>query len=294
MNEHQPIALTTGLAPDAAAAPDYDAAAVLQREVATRMAERLAYLKHAPARILDIGARTGFATRLLQQHYPAAETVALDLAPTILQQAFPAQAKWKRLFGLAAPTSFCACADFTQLPFPAASMDMVWSNLALHHHDPDAAVKEVQRVLKPGGLFMFSLFGPDTLKELRAACGSDAAEMKRMIDMHDVGDVLSHNGFTAPVMDMENLTLTYAELTDLLRDLHHTQENLLLPYFLRDAANQTARSSVAQAYEIFRSEGKLPASYEIVYGHAWNAENKQRSADGQQIIEFRQYKSSKF
>lgn len=269
----------------------YNDAAVLQHEVAARMAERLDYLKQTPAIILDIGARTGCGTRLLQQRYPDAAIVVLDRAPQLLHQSFPAAPKWKQIFGLSKPTALGVCADFARLPFASASVDMIWSNLALHHHDPDSAVKEMQRVLKPGGLFMFSLFGPDTLKELRAACGDDSGEMKRLIDMHDVGDVLSHNGFTAPVMDMENLTLTYAELADLLRDLAVTQESLLLPDFLRETANQNHVSSVAQSYEAFRSEGKLPATYEIVYGHAWNRESKKQSDDGRQIIEFRQYKS---
>jgi malonyl-CoA O-methyltransferase len=269
----------------------YNSAGVLQREVATRMAERLAYLKLSPQFILDIGARTGFGTRLLQQYFPDALLMAIDLTPHILQQGFPLAPTWKRLIGLGDSPFVCASADFADLPMPNASVDMIWSNLALHYHDPDAAFKEAQRVLKPGGLFMFSMFGPDTLKELRAASGG--LNMKRLIDMHDVGDVLSHNGFTAPVMDMENLTLTYATLNDLLQDLHHTGESFLLPEVLRDEANQTASSSVAQQYEAFRADGKLPASYEIVYGHAWNSEGKKLSQDGRQIIEFRRYPSSK-
>lgn len=271
-------------------ASTYDPAAVLQREVATRMVERLAYLKLSPQRILDVGARTGFGTRLVQQHFPAASVLALDIASPILAQGFPASAGWKRMLGLASHEFICAAADFARLPLADASIDMLWSNLALHYHDPDAMFKEAQRVLKPGGLLMFSLFGPDTLKELRSA--SDGDDMKRLIDMHDVGDVLSHNGFTAPVMDMENITLTYAALADLLQDLHHTGEIHLAPQRLRDQANQHDQLAVSQRYEACRSEGKLPATYEIIYGHAWNRESKKLSADGRQIIEFRRYKSA--
>lgn len=269
----------------------YNSANVLQREVATRMVERLAYLKHAPKLILDIGARTGFGTRLLQQHFPDALLMALDRAPQILRQGFPLAPAWKRLIGLGDSPFVCTSAEITRLPLRDASVDMIWSNLALHYDDPDAAFKEAQRVLKPGGLIMFSLFGPDTLKELRAASGD--ATMKRLIDMHDVGDVLSHNGFTAPVMDMENLTLTYAEIKDLLQDLHHTGEQNLLPAILRSEANQNTVTAVSQRYEAFRADGKLPASYEIVYGHAWNSDTKKGLSDGRQIIEFRRYKSSK-
>jgi malonyl-CoA O-methyltransferase len=291
MSENNIFPVMTATSASELSAPDYHAAAVLQREVGTRMAERLAYLKHTPELILDLGARTGFATRLLQQHFPQALLLAMDSAPQILQQGFPLAPPWKRLIGLGASPFLCTSTEFTRLPLRNASVDMIWSNLALHYHDPDVMFKEAQRVLKPGGLFMFSLFGPDTLKELRAASGG--ATMKRLIDMHDVGDVLSHNGFTAPVMDMENLTLTYAEVKDLLQDLHRTGEKNLLPEILRAEANQNAVTSVSQHYEAFRADDKLPATYEIVYGHAWNSESKKLSSDGSQIIEFRSYKSAK-
>jgi malonyl-CoA O-methyltransferase len=282
--------MTAASAPELSAR-DYHAAAVLQREVATRMAERLAFLKHTPKLILDLGARTGFATRLLQQHFPQALLMAVDTTAQILRQGFPLAPRWKRLIGLGDTAFTCASAEYTRLPLRNQSVDMIWSNLAMHYHDPDTAFKEAQRVLKPGGLFMFSLFGPDTLKELRAASGG--VNMKRLIDMHDFGDVLSHNGFTAPVMDMENLTLTYADLKDLLQDLRHTGEENLLPGMLHNAANQNYMTSVSQAYEAFRTAGKLPATYEIIYGHAWNSDTKKTLPDGRQIIEFRSYKSIK-
>lgn len=271
-------------------AENYDNANILQREIAARMAERLDYLKLAPGVILDLGARTGFGTRLLQQRFPAALAVAIDVTPEILHQRFPAAAKWKRLIGLGDSPFACAGAEFTRLPLRDASVDMLWSNLALHYHDPDAVCKEARRVLKPGGLIMFSLFGPDTLKELRAVCGSEGAGMKRLIDMHDVGDVLSHNGFTAPVMDMETLKLTYSDTADLLQDLRNTGEKNLLPEMLRDEVSPDCIASVSRLYEAFRADGKLPATYEIIYGHAWNNEGKTILPDGSQIIEFRKYK----
>ncbi|MGB8857586.1 MAG: methyltransferase domain-containing protein [Burkholderiales bacterium] len=271
---------------------NYDNANILQREIAARMAERLDYLKLAPEVILDLGARTGFGTRLLRQRFPAALSVPIDVTPGILRQGFPAEAKWKRLIGLGDSPFACTSAEFTRLPLRDASADMLWSNLALHYHDPDSVCKEARRVLKPGGLFMFSLFGPDTLKELRAVCGSDGAGMKRLIDMHDVGDVLSHNGFTAPVMDMETLKLTYSDTTDLLQDLRNTGEQNLLPEILRGEVSRDRIASFSRLYEAFRADGKLPATYEIIYGHAWNSEGNKILADGSQIIEFRKYKSA--
>ncbi len=273
----------------------YDSAAILQREVATRMAERLAYLRHAPTLILDVGAGTGFGTRLLRAHYADAQIIALDLSHCFLQQGFlqqgfAAPSLFKRLFSKGKiPIAQPVVGEFSCLPLKSASVDMLWSNLALHRYDPDVAIKEAQRVLKPGGLIMFSMFGVDTLKELRTAAGSDAASMPRFIDMHDVGDVLSHNGFAIPVMDMETITLTYADIADLFNDMRHTGETNLLPQTLQQKDNMMAQKIWADHYEKFRREGKLPATFEIVYGHAWKAEAKKQSVDGKQIIEFRDY-----
>ena len=79
----------------------------------------------------------------------------------------------------------------------------------------------MHRVLAPGGLVMFSTFGPDTLKELRARTRAPTGTRtcNRFIDMHDIGDMLVAAGFADPVMDMEHVTLTYADVRELMRDL---------------------------------------------------------------------------
>ena len=202
------------------AAPNYDATAVLQREVCARMLERLEYIKLQPSRILDAGSGTGWGTRQLMAKYPSAQMIALDIAIGMLHNAREHTGWWKKLFGSQQSTMLCA--DVEALPIAANSLDMVWSNLAVQWcNDLPATLGDLHRVLKVEGLLMFSTFGPDTLKELRQAFhGVDAHNhLNRFADMHDIGDMLSHGGFAEPVMDMEYLTLTYDDVRSVLQDL---------------------------------------------------------------------------
>jgi malonyl-CoA O-methyltransferase len=185
------------------------------------------------------------------------------------------------------------CGDLEQLPLARASMDMVWSSLALQWVGGGvaglgASFKDMHRVLRPGGLLIFASFGPDTLKELRAAStGLDGYQhVNRFIDMHDVGDALVHAGFSNPVMEMEQITLTYADLPALLRDLKQIGAHTVLEERRAGLMGKTAWRRLRDNYECFRQDGRLPASYEVVYGHAW-AERARTLDDGRQIIEFR-------
>jgi malonyl-CoA O-methyltransferase len=154
--------------------------------------------------------------------------------------------------------------------------------------DLGAAFREIHRVIKPGGLFIFASFGPDTLKELRAASAGvdDHQHVNRFIDMHDVGDALVHSGFSNPVMEMEQITLTYADLPALLRDLKAIGAHTVLEGRRTGLMGKSAWRKLLLNYETFRQDDRLPANYEVVYGHAW-AERGQKLDDGRQIIEFR-------
>ncbi|NDV11282.1 malonyl-ACP O-methyltransferase BioC [Crenobacter caeni] len=274
------------------AAASYDGAAVLQREVSDRMDERLGVIRQIPLTVLDAGSGTGYGAAALRARYPDARVIELDIAHAMLAASRGKQAAARgmlgRLFSRARPWQVCA--DVEALPLADASVDMVWSNLAIQWlNEPDKVFAEFRRVLKPDGLLMFSTLGPDTLFELRAAfAGQDAAtHVNRFLDMHDLGDALSRAGFAQPVMDMEKIVLTYAQMRDVLRDLKAI-----------GAHNSTAGRSagltgkhfwrrVEAAYDAQRKDGVLPATYEVVYGHAWRgAPPAGRLADGRQVIEF--------
>ena len=252
------------------AAPTYDAAAVLQHEVCRRMAERLDYIKHQPAVVLDAGSGTGNALPALRQRYPGAHIVAFDLAFAMLERGKSRDPWWRALPGLRSAMSR-VCGDVERLPFATSGIDMIWSNLALQWvNDLPATFRELHRVLKPGGLLMFSTFGPDTLKELREAyAGSGHTHVNRFIDMHDIGDMLTSAQYADPVIDMEPFTLTYATVRELMRDLKAIGAHNVAAGRPQALSGKGLLERVTEAYEPFRRDGKLPATFEVIYGHAW-------------------------
>ncbi len=262
--------------------------AFLAREVGGRLLEHFEFLKIQPTRILDLGAGTGFAGDGLHLRFPQAALFSLDIADALLR-ANPWRPRpwWRRL---APPdTRFALCADAERMPLRAASMDLVWSNLMLPWTSLETTLKEIHRVLGPEGLFMFSTLGPDTLKELRAAfaeSGNEQDHVQQFMDMHDVGDALVHAGFSNPVMDRENLQVTYTDLAALLQDLRLAGGANALPGRPRGLMGRERWQALTKAYERLRQEGLLPATFEIVYGHAWKPAPR-KTPDGRPVIEVR-------
>ncbi|OAM51425.1 malonyl-[acyl-carrier protein] O-methyltransferase BioC [Methylovorus sp. MM2] len=257
------------------AADSYDAAAVLQKEVRERMFERLELVKISPNVILDAGCGTGPASIELGQRYKQARIISLDIAMSMLKKTLSRQSLFKRMLGLVSHEAICA--DIEHLPLADHSVDLVWSNLAVQWcNDLDLAFGEMSRVLEPGGLLMFSTFGPDTLKELRAASNVDAEHIhvSRFIDMHDIGDALVRAGYSAPVLDVERYVLTYDDVMGVMRDLKAIGAHNATEGRRRGLEGKGFLKKLTSAYEQFRVQGKLPATFEVVYGHAWKSEAK--------------------
>jgi len=277
------------------AAASYDAHAVLQREVCDRLLERLDFMTLQPDRVLDVGCGTGYGLAHLRARYAEAACYALDIAPAMLHavRARLPQARWSQraldlLTARRSPLTHSLCADMERLPLAPSSMNLVWSSLALQWaQDLEAALKGFHQALAPGGLLMFATFGPDTLKELRAAFAAidDAPHVNRFTDLHDIGDMLVHAGFSSPVMEMEMLTLTYADLKTLMRDLKGIGAHNAAAARRRGLLGKSAWARLEQAYESHRQDGRLPATFEVIYGHAWVGDKTQRE-DGRQVIQF--------
>lgn len=250
----------------ARAAATYDNAAVLQREIADRMLARLDVVKQMPQTILDAGCGTGYCTRALTKRYRHARVTGLDLA-------WPMTARAKRAAGWFARARF-VCGDIEALPLPSASLDLIASNLTLQWCDLDVSLAELRRVLRPGGLLMFTSFGPDTLKELRAAWQAADADVHvhAFIDMHDIGDALMRAGFADPVMDVDRLTLTYASVEHMLRDLKELGASNAARGRARALTGKSRYARFKAAYQVLAHDGRIPATYEVVYGHAWVAD----------------------
>ncbi|MBA1148703.1 malonyl-ACP O-methyltransferase BioC [Ectothiorhodospiraceae bacterium WFHF3C12] len=248
-----------------AAAESYDEAAVLQREVGRRLIERFELVRLAPARVLDVGAGTGATTLDLMKRYRKAGFTALDVSPRMLARARRRATFWRR--------PRCVAGDAQALPFADNSFDLVFSNMTLQWcGDLDEAFGEMQRVLRPEGLLMFSTLGPDTLRELREAW-SEAdgySHVNAFMDMHDVGDALGRKGFSDPVMDVEHFTLTYERVRELMSDLKAIGAHNVTGGRARGLTGRRRLKAMEGAYERHRGkDGRLPATYEVVYGHAW-------------------------
>ena len=252
------------------------------------MGERLAYIRHSPQRVLDAGCGTGRDFALLRARYAKAALIGCDFSIRTLARARAPRSLATRVRALWDGTTSAAlvAADLTRLPLASACIGLIWSNLALPWSvDPAATFAEWHRVLEIGGLVMFTTYGPDTLKELRAGFARPA-HVHGFIDMHDLGDQLIQAGFAEPVMDMEVLTLEYTELDGLMRDLRASGQSNVLAERKRGLLGRGEWRAMRQRYESMRAaNGKLPATIEIVYGHAWKPAPRRR-ADGRDIVEF--------
>lgn len=262
----------------------------LRAEVARRLIERLDTIRLEPSRVLDIGCGTGRDLALLARRFPAAHVVGIDRAPVRVaraaQAATPRTGSFLgRLLGPRIGPPFAA-ADFAALPFAPRTFDALWSNLALHWSaEPHRVLPEWSRVTTVGGLVAFSCFGPDTLREVRDAFA--AVDLQSHVlpftDMHDYGDMLIEAGFVSPVVDMERLTLTYADADSLWRDVRALGRNAT-PDRPRGLKGRRFGWRLAEALAQTRTrDGRYALTFELVFAHAWKGEPR-RTSGGETIV----------
>jgi len=238
------------------ASNNYEDHAFLQKEVANRLDQKLNIISSNSAVILDLGAGTGLLSQQLSERFTDSTIIALDFAQNSLKNN---------------STNKKICADAYHLPLADNSVDLVISSLMMQWcPDLKQLFSEIHRVLKNDGLILFSTFGPDTLKELKKSWSvvDNDTHVNTFTDMHDIGDQLLNTGFQSPVMEMETLTLTYQTVTDLLRDLKAIGAQSV-GNRSKSLTGKDKFKLMVEMYESFRKDGKLPATYEVVYGHAW-------------------------
>lgn len=241
------------------AAESYDAAAALQRTVARALLRRLDAFSLDPARVLDLGAGTGIGARALAERYPRARVVALDLAPGMLRRAREQ----------AATRQDYVCADATALPLAGGSFDLVFSSLMLQWcEDLERALAEARRVLRPGGVLLFSTLGPGTLAELRQswAVADGHVHVNRFAPASRLERALAAAGFDGARLEGERRVLFYREVSGLMRDLKAIGAHNVNAGRRRSLTGRRRLGAMTAAYEAFREPQGLPATYDVIYG----------------------------
>jgi malonyl-CoA O-methyltransferase len=264
---------------------DLASAEFLYGEIAQRMFERLKLIRLEPGVVLDAGCGNGKRLSLLRARYPNAKIMGIDHSDKALEQARQLLAPpwWRALLPWQRHRLYeYVCADLASSGLAPGSIDLIWSNLAIHWHpEPHNVLREWSRILKPGGLALFSNWGPATGQELRTAisrAGIQTATLP-LVDMHDLGDLMIEQGFADPVMDQETITLTYADGASLLADVSALGGN---PNPNRRAGLTTKgwRARLIEALEAnARLDGKLTLTLEVAYGHAWRSTTRRSAGE---------------
>lgn len=247
----------------ARAAGSFDGADFLQTEVRNRLLDRLKWLRLAPQRVLDLGAGTGRALPALAAHFPDAGLIALDLTEDMLRVAARREG--------ASP--LVVCGNASRLPLAEASVDVVFSSLMIHWCPSlDSLFAEVRRVLRYPGVFSFATLGPGSFRELREAWQAvdDSAHVMRFPEMTALGNGLLRAGLAEPVIDVETLTIRYADLRQLTSDLRSTGTTNPNAGRSQGLTGRRSWARLEAAYaEHGDADGTLPVSIEMVFGTVW-------------------------
>jgi malonyl-CoA O-methyltransferase len=249
------------------AAAGYAEVAMLQRESESRLLEQLEVLEdRVPARILDVGSGPGRASGVLKGRWPKSEVVAMDIALPMLGEVPRHTRFWRPVRRV--------CGEAASLPFADGSFDVVFSNMCVQWvPELPVALAEFRRVLKPGGLLLFTSFGPDTLVELREAylaAGENDPPLSPFAAIQQVGDALVSAGFRNPVLERENFNLSYPDVKSLMRELRAIGAGDARSHRARGLGGKERQRRMMAAYETLRgADGLLPSTWEVIGAMAW-------------------------
>jgi malonyl-CoA O-methyltransferase len=259
----------------ARAASTYDDVAILQRQTADALLKLLDKHVILPDCIVDLGTGTGRNLPLLAQRFPKASLVAIDIAQGMLhkaKQTFETHIKHQN-------DAYYVAGDAESLPLADCSVDLIYANLALQWCEPTLSFKEIQRVLKPNGLVVFTSLGPQTLHELRFAWSKvdNYTHVNAFHPIDDVKEAISINGFKASSITIERYVLTYSNAKSLMNDLKVLGARNVNRSRRPGLTGKHTLAKVEQAYEYFRQEGVLPATYQVIFGLAKSEKHQENT-----------------
>ncbi|MGJ8662136.1 MAG: malonyl-ACP O-methyltransferase BioC [Marinicella sp.] len=240
-----------------AAAKQYELHAVLQRESLTRLLERLTDdLKTAPQQILDLGCGTGWAVPELLSLYPQSQIIAADFAQSMVDLV-PEHAQVT-----------ARQTDAHAIDVHAQSCDLVFSNLMIQWCDESTVLQEIKRALKPGGHLHLTTMGEHTLHELKFAWQKidDQPHVNDFVPAAKIADLTMQLGFEDVIADSEFITMTYANVIDMMRDLKNIGAHNVDNNRPKGLTSPKVIKQLEKNFAEFRTEdGLYPATYELVY-----------------------------
>jgi len=248
------------------AASLYSSADFVQRHAAEGLLQRLLPIDMQPGRILDLGSALGAGSQQLAKRFRRARVVSIDVSAQMLMRARSKRGWLSRVREVQA--------DVLQLPLPTASVDLVFANMLLPFiDDVGSCLGEVARVLRKDGVFLFSSLGPDSLSELREAWAGidDGLHVRGFADMHILGDAVVAAGLRDPVLDADNLCVTYRNTDALFRDLTAAGARNSLQGRRQSLTGKGRLALFAERLQKHRQSGLLRLNLELVYGHAWGS-----------------------
>jgi malonyl-CoA O-methyltransferase len=241
------------------AAAGYDSVARLQRSVGEHLMTYLDQWPHEPENILDLGCGTGYFTPLLKARYPRAGYVGLDIASGMVDYArsrCPDECDW-------------LVADAESLPLASESIDLVFSSLVVQWcARPEHLLAELARVLRPGGLCVFTSLGPATLHELRSAWAAvDAHQhVNTFLPTATLRAAMTRIPGAALTLQERAYCMEYTRVRDLLDELKTLGAHNMNRSRPAGLTSRRALQGMLQAYETRRSQGVLPATYDVIFG----------------------------
>jgi len=225
-------------------------------------------VKRSFARVLDVGCRTGFLGELLRGRPGIEQVVGLELSSAMAARS----------------GAGVVVGDEELLPFADQKFDLVVSNLALHWtNDLPGALAQLRRALKPDGLLLAAMFGGETLAALRAALieaelgetGGASPRVSPVADLRDAGMLLQRAGFELPVVDGDLITVSYADVLALMRDLRGMGETNAVAERARTLTRRGVLARAAAAYPDRDADGRIQAGFQVIFLTGWSPHESQ-------------------
>ncbi len=252
-------------------ASTYDLYSSLQNNISDKLFKKLDLIQINPNLILDLGCGTGRNGRMMKEKYQNIKIINYDFSVNMLKEAK------KNQYKMLNNKSNFVCGDIEKLAFSENTFDVIWSTSSLQWcNNLSDTFNKAKVILKPGGLFIFSTFGPNTLFELRNITKkiSNYQKTNNFLDAFSIREKLINEGFVDPVIDSEEFCLAYKDINKLFLDLRKIGATSGFKKRNIGLSGKSFLKLIIDGYKEYSYDGIFPATYEALYGYAWNTNDE--------------------